>query len=646
MRFDLEGGGYVEIATTRPELLPACVGVAAHPSDKRYQPLFGKRAVTPLFRVPVPIIADEAADPEKGTGMAMICTFGDGMDVEWWRNYSLPLRQIIGLDGKLLHVTFGSEGWESLDPEKANRHYGELAGLFSKKAQKRIVELMAADGVLLKDPEPIRHTVRFFEKGDHPLEIIPTPQWFIRILDKKEALLEQGRKIQWHPEHMRIRYERWVEGLNQDWLVSRQRYFGVPFPVWFRLDENGEILHDKVLTPNLDRLPIDPSSDLPPGYSEEERDKPNGFTAELDVLDTWATSSLTPQLCSLWELDPERHEKLFPMDLRPQSHEIIRTWAFYTIVKAYLHEKKIPWKNVVISGWILDPDRKKMSKSQGNVVTPHHLLEQYSADAVRYWAARARLGVDTAYDESVFAVGRRLTTKIFNASKFVLSHLMDVDPKEIGPERIALEIDRSVIDRARGVIKKATEAFDRYEYAVALQQVEDFFWKVFCDDYVEVSKARSYEEGMSEGKRSALATLRALLSIQLRMFAPFLPYLTEEIWQWYFADGGKTVDSIHLNRWPTLDEPAEAPKPKFACTYDVVSQVLESVRGAKSRASVSMKHPVASVHITGSPNEIASLQGQVEDVKKVLSIEACTFQQRDRDGEPLDIEVKLANRGE
>ena len=355
----------------------------------------------------------------------MVCTFGDQTDVQWWREHKLALRQIVQKNGRLGNITFGEPGWESRNPESANRFYAELSGKKVAQAKTAIIELLrdengAAAGTaapLVGDPKPIKHAVRFYEKGDKPLEFISTRQWFVRILDKKEQLMAKGNEINWFPGFMRNRYLDWTQNLNFDWCISRQRYFGVSFPVWYPLDEECRPDYSQPIVADEAQLPVDPSVSCPAGYAEEQRDKPNGFTAENDVFDTWFTSSLSPQIGSHWQLDNERHKRLFPMDLRPQSHEIIRTWAFYTIVKAMLHEDTIPWKNVTISGWVLDPDRKKMSKSKGNVVVPTELMEKYSSDTLRYWAGSARLGVDTACDEKVIKIGKRLVTKLYNAAQ-------------------------------------------------------------------------------------------------------------------------------------------------------------------------------------------------------------------------------------
>lgn len=627
LRFGIEhSDDYLVVATTRPELLAACVAVLVHPEDERYRGYLGKRAVTPLFRVPVPIMADPKADPEKGTGVVMVCTFGDQTDVDWWREFGLPLRQIMARDGRLLPVTFGIEGWESLNPEAANAVYAQLAGKSAKAAQKHIVEAaQQTEGVLDRPSEPITHVVRFFEKGERALELIPARQWYTRIMDKKDALIAQGRKIQWHPDFMVKRYEHWVEGLNQDWCLSRQRYFGVPIPVWYRIGPSGEVLHDQRLLPTTDRLPVDPLADAPDGFTEEQRDQPGGFTGDPDVLDTWATSSLTPQIATRWVTAPERHAKLFPMDVRPQSHEIIRTWAFYTIVKAYLHDGEIPWKNVVISGWILDPDRKKMSKSHGNVVTPEPLIDQFGADGVRYWAARARLGVDTAYDEQVFKVGKKLCTKLFNASKFVLMRLDGIAPTTLRPERVTAPADRAVIAQLRPLLQRVTQAFDAFDYAQALALTEEFFWQTFCDNYLELCKGRAYEEVMSESKHSALATLRLLHRTLVRLFAPFLPYLTEEIWHWAYHRDPDMHDSVHRSPWPHAAEFDVVGPPSSELQYPAAVCVFDAVRKAKAEANKSMAAPVARVSIRGPAAALDGLRELQDDLVKMLNIQKLEF---------------------
>jgi valyl-tRNA synthetase len=628
LRFSIEDTDeHVVIATTRPELLASCVAVVAHPDDERYAKYIGKNAVTPLFQVPVPIIADTKADPEKGTGIVMVCTFGDQTDVEWWNEFKLPLRQTLGFDGHLMPVTFGEEGWESRDPDEANAIYQQIQGAYSKKAQKIIIKLAEQKGGIIDRPkEDITHAVKFYEKGDRPLELIPARQWYSKIMDKKAELIAQGQKIAWHPEFMIKRYEHWVEGLNQDWCLSRQRFFGVPIPVWYKLDANGDIRHDQVLAPPMDMLPMDPMEAVPVGYTEDQRDQPNGLTGEEDIFDTWATSSLTPQIASQWIEDPERHGKLFPMDIRPQSHEIIRTWAFYTIVKAYLHEREIPWKNVVISGWILDPDRKKMSKSVGNVVTPEPLIDQFGADSVRYWAARARLGVDTAYDEQVFKIGKKLCTKLFNASKFAIGRFADIDATQLTVDKITCESDRAVVAELRPLIERATKAFEEFDYAQALSLTEDFFWRTFCDNYLELAKPRTYDEELTEGRLSACATLRLVHRTVVRMFAPFVPYIAEEVWNWCYSQDADMADSIHKSPWPNLDELAPIPEPAKAGMWNATVAVVEAVRKAKADAAISMAAPVQQATISGKPETLEALKPALDDICRMLKVEDTQLQ--------------------
>lgn len=651
LRFGIEGADdHLVIATTRPELLPACVAVLVHPEDDRYRDYIGRNAVTPLFAAPVPIMADDKADPEKGTGVVMVCTYGDQTDVEWQREFGLPVRQVLDRDGHLLPVTFvareqlsDANRFASLQPDEANEVYRQIQGKYVKQARKALIEIAEAQGDVLDRPrEDITHVVRFYEKGERPLEYIPARQWFGRILDHKERLIAQGRKIRWIPSHMGIRYEHWVENLNQDWCLSRQRFFGVPIPVWYRVDASGRTCYEECILPRADQLPIDPLSEAPDGFAEEQRDQPDGFTADPDVLDTWATSSLTPQIATRWAVDKERHKRLFPMDLRPQAHEIIRTWAFYTITKALLHDDDIPWRNVAISGWVLDPDRKKMSKSQGNVVTPEPIVEKTSADATRYWSARARLGVDTAYDEQVFQVGRRLCTKLFNAAKFAAGRFSDIEAALLGPEAVTDELDRAVVCELRPLVARATEAFQEFDYAQALQLTEEFFWQTFCDNYLELAKARTYDEELTPGRLSACATLRLTLRTLLRLFAPFLPYLTEEIWHWRYAGDADMHDSVHRSPWPSLDEFAAIPEPAVEGVYAAAIAVVEAVRKAKAEANRSMKAPVERVDVTVRPETRAAVETIRDDVVRMLHIETFAISEGEPEQGLARVETKLA----
>lgn len=644
LEFGVEGSAEsFVISTTRPELLPACVGVTARPDDARYQKLFGRRALTPLFRVPVPIFPSELADPDKGTGILMVCTFGDQSDVVWWREHGLPLRQIIGRDGRLLPVVYGSEQYPSLDPPAANAAYAQLAGKSVSQAQRRIVELLrepaAGAGTqrapLVAEPRPIRHAVKMYEKGERPLEFISTRQWFVQLMKHKQALLEAGELIRWHPQFMGVRYGNWTENLQLDWCVSRQRYFGVPIPVWYPVRTDGSVDYQAPILPAASTLPIDPMSHVPEGFDPGQRGEPGGFIGDPDVFDTWFTSSLTPQISSHWLLDPVRHGKLFPADLRPQSHEIIRTWAFYTIAKALLHEGKLPWHHVAVSGWILDPDRKKMSKSVGNVVTPMQLLEDFGADGVRYWAASARLGTDTAFDEKVFKIGRRLVTKLFNAGKFVLAQAADAhgaadSQGAAGAQPAAAtqsaadaprlehainhELDRAFVAELRALVERVSASFQNFEFAQALQHTEQFFWTRFTDTYLELAKFRARGEvGDAAGRASAVATLRLGLEVLLRLFAPVLPYITEEVWSWAFAsETGQP--SIHRAPWPGTQELAWVEPPAYPESLQLAIDALATLHKAKTDRGGSAGRPVDKLDLLIDSGSVARVQAVLADV--------------------------------
>jgi valyl-tRNA synthetase len=627
IRFARPDGEYVEIDTTRPELIPACVAIVAHPDDPRYQPLFGTEVTTPLFGVRVPVKAHTLADPEKGTGAAMICTFGDVTDVVWWRELGLPVRAIIAPNGTFKPVVWGERGWESTDAVRAQVEYDQLAGLSATKARARIVELLKASGDLLGDPRPITHAVKFFEKGDRPLEIVTSRQWFIKTMEHRERLLARGREIDWHPSYMQARLENWINGLAGDWCVSRQRFFGVPFPVWYRVREDGTVDYDARLVPDESRLPMDPSTDVPDGYTAEQRDQPGGFTGDPDVMDTWATSSLTPQIAALWEEDNDLFARVFPMDVRPQAHDIIRTWLFSTLLRSEFEHGTIPWKNAAISGWVLDPDRKKMSKSKGNVVTPMGLLEEHGSDGVRYWAASGRPGTDTAFDTGQMKVGRRLSMKLLNASKFVLMRTSPAGP-------VTDPVDRALLSRLAAHVEFATKGLEGYNYASVLDTTEKFVW-AFCDDYLELVKARRNGDFGDAGAASAVTTLTTALSVLLRLLAPYLPFVTEEVWSWW------RPGSIHKAQWPTPEEVLSAVggarDENAEQLYADVVEALGAIRRERSLQKQPFKVPIRRATIGWDRECIDRVRRVEADMKRAANVDVMEFAER----EALTVDVEF-----
>jgi len=613
IRFARPDSTFVEIDTTRPELIPACVALVAHPDDARYQPLFGTEVTTPLFKVPVPVKAHALADPEKGSGIAMICTFGDLTDVTWWRELKLPVRAIIQANGAFRPVTWGSPGWESVDAGGAQAAYDQLANLSASKARARIVELLKESGDLIGDPRPITHPVKFYEKGDRPLEIVTSRQWFIKTVEFREQLLARGSELQWHPEFMRHRFDNWVNGLSGDWCISRQRFFGVPFPVWYPIAGDGQVDHAHPIVPDESRLPMDPSSDTPPGYSPDQRNQPNGFAGDPDIMDTWATSSLTPQIAADWLGDPDLFARVFPMDLRPQAHDIIRTWLFTTVLRAELEHGSLPWSHTAISGFVTDPDRKKMSKSKGNVITPMEFLKEFGSDGVRYWAANVRPGGDGIFDVGEIKVGRRLSIKMLNAAKFAL---MQAEPR--GP--ITEPLDCGMLSSLSTLVKESTEQFEAYDYAKVLEQSERFFWS-FCDDYLELVKGRRYGDFTPEGAASANSAMLVALSTLLRLFAPFLPFVTEEVWSWWRSG------SVHNAKWPTAEEVVE---PIGGHDANAV-QVFEKTRAALGeirRIKALEKRPVkAVIERAVLPQRFESLTPAAQDFRAAAHIRDLMFGQ-------------------
>jgi valyl-tRNA synthetase len=590
IQFTTEDGEQIIIATTRPEMLPACVSVFFHPDDKRYKELEGKFAISPLFGVKVPLIPDDTVDPEKGTGLVMCCTFGDQADIQWWRKHNLPTKTMFTKWGTIDEIEFDES---CLDVNKAQKFISQIKGLKIKAARKRIIKILKEEELLLGQAEKTQ-TVKCAERSGAPLEILTTPQWFIKSVEHKDSVLQKSNELKWYPESMKIKLDSWAQGVALDWCISRQRYFGVPFPVWYskRQGEEGRVL----LAP-IDQLPLDPLCDVPDGYSPDE------VESDKDVMDTWLTSSVSPQLSSRgiangFMIDEERHNKLFPADLRPQAHEILRTWAYYTMLKSHLHQDKLPWKNIMISGWCLAADKSKMSKSKGNIVVPETILEQHGADAVRYWSSSSKLGSDTAYSEDVVKNGKRLVNKLWNAAKFASRHfdkIPESDKKlslEEVKKKITSDFDRYFIVKLSELVAYTTGEYEKYEYATAMHKTESFFWSLFCDNYLEITKTRAYDEENNNpsGALSAKLTLYHTLKTMLLLLAPVMPHITEEIYQILYSN-----KSIHTRgNWPKLDINFGEVKAKES---ENLLSVLELVRKVKAQDKLSIKTPIEYIEI-------------------------------------------------
>lgn len=545
LRFSCEGKKLL-IATTRPELLGACVGVFVHPADKKYSGIIGKKAKIPLFNFEVPIIADASADPDKGTGALMVCSYGDKYDVDAVNKHKLEPRIIFNQNGKI------------------NEFGGKYNGLKIKEARKKILEDLKKEN-LIEEQKEINHVVNCHDKCGTDVEFIPTKQWFIKILDKKKKFIELGNKINWYPEYMKKRYENWVSGLEWDWSISRNRHFGVPIPVWYCLEcENIIVALEK-------ELPVDPL--------QKNKNCPKcGKKAEPEkmVFDTWATSSLTPQIAS----SLINNKVVVPYSLRPQGHDIIRTWAFYTIVKSYLHENKIPWKDIIISGNV-SLGGEKMSKSKGNVVSPIDVMDKYGADALRFWAAGCKLGSDMDYQEKDLIAGTKIVNKLINASRFVFMNLKDYSGKK--PRKLE-KLDELFLNKLNLLVRNSTENFVNYEYSKVKSDVESFFWSNFCDNYLEIVKKRVYQ-GKGEGRISAQYTLYKSILTILKLLAPIIPFITEEIYQKYFRKNEK-AKSIHISEWPKSE------KLKNSLDFNVLINNLSFIRQEKSKNKLALNSPV------------------------------------------------------
>ncbi|MEK6891812.1 MAG: valine--tRNA ligase, partial [Nanoarchaeota archaeon] len=591
IKFDTSLNKQITIATTRPELLPACVAIHIHPNDKRFKKFIGGKAKIPFSSREVTITANKDVDMNFGSGIVYHCTYGDMDDVKWMEEYKIEPIEIMNKDGTL------------------NEKAGRFKGLYVKKAREAVIKALEEEKRIEKI-EPIHHVVNVHERCDTDIEILTTEQWFIKYLDLKEDFIKYGRKIKWYPEHMRIRYENWIQGLKWDWNISRQRHFGVPIPVWYCRKCNEPIVADEK------QLPVDPLADSP---IHKCKCGSNEFIGEKDVLDTWATSSLTPDIAIELFKDKGLQKKLRPMSLRPQAHDIITFWLFNTVVKSYFHHKNVPWGNVMISGWALDPHGKKMSKSKGNVIDPRETISKYSADSLRFWAAGSKLGDDLPFQEKDLVTGSKFITKIWNASKFAFMHLADYKlekPAELEP------LDRWILSKLSRVVKESTENMMNYEYSHTKLGTETFFWHTFCDNYLELIKDRLYnhETRGKEAKLSAQYGLYHSLLTIIKLMAPIMPFITEELYQLYFKNHEHTK-SIHLTKWPELnmiDEHAEH-------IGDFVVAVVEFVRKEKTSKQLSLKAPVKKLTIKSKVEE-KDFDGVEAEIKAATSAELIVFE--------------------
>ncbi len=582
IKFELEDGKKIEIATTRPEFLPACVGIFVNPKDKRHKALVGKKAVVPLFGQKVKIMKDKAVDKDFGTGIVMICTFGDKTDIDWWRKHKLDLRICLTEDGKM------------------NDKCGKYKGQSIEQARKSIIKDLKKEG-LLKKQEPLQQTVGVCWRCDTPVEFLVAKQWFVKALPYKKQLIKQGRKINWHPDFYRKRYEDWVKNLGWDWCISRQRYYGIPIPVWYCECGEIEVADEK-------EIPIDPRM-------EKKKCKKCGkeMKPEEDVLDTWMTSSMSPEIATEWLEDDKKFKRLFPMTMRPQAHDIIRTWTFYTILKAYHHFKKIPWKDVMMSGHGLDPKGKPMSKSRGNVVIPEDVIEKYSADAIRYWAASVKLGDDLCYREKDVKNAQKFLTKLWNASRFATIHL-----KKNKPRKVKLTtMDKWLLTKLSKVIKYSTENFKSYSYSKSKDASEQFFWQDFCDNYLEFIKYRMYED---KKKSAAQWTLYHALLDVLKLFAPIVPHITEGIYQEYYKKH-ENDKSIHISDWPEAYRKSKTAEKAGDMAVDIVA----AVRQHKNKEGVSLNQEFPLLTIEASSKNKKLLKKVLEDIKGTTKAKEIKF---------------------
>ncbi|PIU30313.1 valine--tRNA ligase [Candidatus Woesearchaeota archaeon CG07_land_8_20_14_0_80_44_23] len=596
--FELEDGEKIHISTTRPEFLPACVAIFVNPEDSRHSALIGKKAKVPLFGYSVPIIGDAKADPEKGTGIVMCCTFGDQTDIEWWKKYELPLKIAINKDGTMSELA------------------GVYKGLAIKEARKKIAEDLASNNLLVSQT-PMKHTVNVHERCGTEIEFLVTEQWFVKYLDMKEQFIDAGRKILWHPEHMRASYENWINGLQWDWCISRQRYYGVPFPLWY-CKKCGEIIiaEDK-------QLPVDPTESMPekpcPKCGSAE------FEPERDVFDTWATSSLTPEIMLKWKEDSSFFKKMYPMSLRAQGHDIINFWAFNTIVKGTLHTNEVPWIEIMINGWALDEHGRKMAKSKGNGIEPAEMMQKYSADALRFWAASAKLGDDICFSEKEFTVASRLMNKLWNASKFCIQHIAGYSPEK--PQDFET-IDAWLLSKLNCLVKACMAAFDNYDFVRVRLDAENFFWHEFCDEYLEMVKDRIYNPGSytaSEINSAKYAIYTAMLTM-LKLFAPIMPHITEEIFSLHYSEK-ENARSIHAAGWPSADEKLISPDAEEL--GGIAIELVSEIRKFKSSKGMSLKTEISKLAVECDEAMQGKIRKVEQQIKATGKVKEISFEQND-----------------
>lgn len=586
LKFKLPGKKDLIISTTRPELLSSCVAIFVHPDDKRYKKIIGRKAQVPIFGNRVEILPDKKVDMNKGSGAVMCCTFGDKTDVEWFKEYKLPLAISLEKFGKM------------------TKQAKKYAGLGIKEARKEIIKDLKGKSLLISQKK-ITHSVNIHERCKTEVEILNSEQWYIKILDQKKKFLELGKKITWHPPFMRSRYDNWVENLGWDWCISRQRFFGIPFPVWY-CRKCGEV---KIAEES--DLPIDPISDKPRGKCAKCGSIT--FAPEKDVMDTWATSSLSPQLALSLFFNRKTSGKMMPMNLRPQAHDIISTWLFYTIVRSWCHFENIPWEKVMVSGHVLDEHGRKMSKSLGNVVAPQAIIEKYGADALRFWSAGRSLGQDINYSEEEINTGRKTTTKLWNAGRFMA---MNVKKAQLLKTKDHLEpADIWILDELNKTIAKTTDAFEKYAYARAKEAIDDFFWSRFADYYVEFVKYRFFGED-EKSKNAAAKTLGTVFYNIIKMYAPIMPFVTEEIFQTYFKHLEK-AKSIHISKWP---EEIRISKKMDIADFASALKAVDEIRKHKTKKNISLGEEIQSLKLKTKVNlkKYGEFLKKVGRVKKFL----------------------------